>query len=1023
MEGMHMEPLALWGDNTYAKPSSKTVVAGVQDYVALYVPRDMLRPAASKFTDVRHAESKARFDEINLQLFLQMIYETGNLPLDQQPSDVFPYVEAWLQWIPSSTIKDTAVGYIIHAVSLHKDIKFGHSLNKMLFESSQLHRDSMERKSNTRKVDPLSGLQPYQKWMCVSGVEMYVRTVADRYAGTQTYTSEMDSIINPKRPLSDGNNIANPTWVFSIDTALSKIPETAEDTFSVRETYTGEPDSQMPVTNLQFPTEEHVIRLTPAQLHPKTFCSKYLPDYQYWMKAQRAIPEKNIDDQYDPNCETEYDIRTPADMERARLEGMVDRSAFASLAYQAKVRYAKECAPHEHVPELFEASYTDYQEWAVKSLEKQCLDPDACISEVCSKMLTWRTDKSKHQVVRHQIKDPSLSVFANRAIVLFEGFEQYYLISTAHRMMYLISHARYDAFRRDFGLHLNCFQAGDGATSKSFLFLLMEEQSIPGTTEVLSYQTGKADAVDGNRNDITTVCHEAPPGMFRTAKNPNADSSQETMFKEKLTSQKVSCKAFCADESTGKRSARITKSECIGVWMGATNDAKGDVEEALQTRFFWGNFEQQQRRGRDIDDCMNGERMMSSEDKAHRKRLFEEAREEQFRVMLVEKAIWTRVIKKVDNTASNILIPRFKSKMTKNSIIRPGPRDWERVKLFARNQAIVTAIERVCNLPGGKHYGQPFHEGMIPDLEPFLKVTEEMVIFTLSLFSDQFRSPVEHKILNTIWSMVKFQPEFGNPLKSDDTTCFDYIKLPKLRQLQKKINSRIPLEKGRTSENNINDFLLKMSKHSFQSKPYKMPSPGATVSDNKFPEVDTSKKRRKRYDSAVINGEGTFIHVAHILQHSTGGSDSVFETLAAETHKYSAQKRILTACPLTSDYFHVMRVIDRRPGGRELKYKNVLANSQESRYLTSTAPSASATRTADGYSIQCDIDDEVCRKWATKIGKPTQTLQQSMEHLFAQDPEIRDNVRYPDCLMMETNESDDESNEDDEPPAKRQKVV
>lgn len=1019
-----MEPLALWGENAYAKPATKTVVSGIEDYVALYVPRDMLRPAASKFSDVRHAESKARFDEINLQLFLQMLYDTGNLPLDQMPVDVFPYVEAWLQWIPSSTVKDTAVGYIIHAVSLHKDVKFGNSLNKMLFESNQLHRDSVNRKSNTRKVDPLSGLQSYQKWMCVSGPEMYVRTVADRYAGSQHYTSQMDTIINPKRPLSDGNNIANPKWVFSIDNALDKIPDTVDDMFCDRQTYTGEPNYNMPVTSLQFPTEEHIIRLTPAQLHPKVFCGKYLPDYQDWMKAQRAIPEKSVDDQYDPNCETEYDIRTPQDMERARLNGMADRSAFATLAYQAKVRYAKDCAAHEHVPELFETSYAEYQEWAVKSLEKQCLDPDACISEVCSKMLTWRSEQSKHQVVQHQIKDPSLSVFANRAIVLFEGYEQYYLISTAHRMMYLISHARYDAFRRDFGLHLNCFQAGDGATSKSFLFLLMEEMSIPGTIEVLSYQTTKADAVDGNRNDITTVCHEAPPGMFRTAKNPNADSSQETMFKEKLTSQRVTCKTWYQDESTGKRSARLTKSECIGVWMGATNDAKGDVEEALQTRFFWGNFEQQRRRGRDIDDCMNGERMMSSADKAHRKRLFEEAREEQYRVMLVEKAIWTRVIKNVDNTASNILIPRFKAKMTKNSIIRPGPRDWERVKLFARNQAIVTAIERVCNLPGGKYYGQPFHEGMIPDLEPFLKVTEEMVIFTLSLFADQFRSPVEHKILNTIWSMEKFKPDFANPFKSDDTTCVDYIKLPRMRMLSKKINSRIPLEKGRTSTNNIEDFLLKMSKHSFQSKPFKMPAPGATVSESKFPVLDTKAKGRKKYDSAVINNEGVFIHVAHILQHSTAGSDSVFETLAAETHKYSSEKRILTACPLNSDYFHVMRVIERTSGGRELRYKNVLANTVESRYLTSTSSTASATRTADGYSIQCDIDDEVCRRWAIKIGKPTQTLQESMSYLYAQDTSIRDDIHYPNCLAVQDEyESDEESNEDDKPPAKKQKVV
>lgn len=1017
-----MEPLALWGNNTYSKPTSKTVVSGIQDYVAVYVPRDMLRPAASKFSDVRYTESKARFDEINLQLFLQMVYESGNLSMDLMPSDVYPYVQAWLQWIPSPTIKDTAIGYIIHAVSLHKDVKFGNSLNKMLLEASQLHRESVERKSNTRKVDPLSGLQDYQKWLSVSGVEMYVRTVADRYTNSQEFTSSMDEIINPKVPLSAPGNTANPKWVFSLDNALNKIPETVDSIFSERQTYTGEPISNKPVTMLQFPSEEHVLRLTPSQVHPKVFCSKYLPDHQAWMKAQRSIPEKTVD-AYDPNCETEYDIRTPADMERARLEGMVDRSAFSSLAFQAKMRYDRECAPHEHVPAMFQSSYADYQEWAVKALVKQCLDPDAAISEVCSKMLRWRID-SKHQTVRHQIKDRTLSVFANRAATLFEGYEQYYLISTAHRMMYLIHHARYDAFRRDFGLHLNCFQAGDGATSKSFLFTVMENESIPGTTEVLSYQTGKSDAVDGNRNDITTVCHEAPPGMFRTAKNPNADSSQETMFKEKLTSQKVSCKTFCADEATGKRSARITKSECIGVWMGATNDSKGDVEEALQTRFFWGNFEQQQRRGRDIDDCMNGERMMSSDDKAHRKQLFEEAREEQFRVMLVEKAIWTRVIKNVDNTASNIMIPRFKKKMSKNSIIRPGPRDWERVKLFARNQAIVTAIERVCNLPGGQHYGQPFHEGMIPDLEPFLKVTEEMVIFTLSLFADQFRSPIEHKILNTIFKMQKFNPTVVNPSNKEDQTSHDYIKLSPINQLAKKIRSRIPLEKGRTSEANIKGFLFKMSSHSFQCKPYKMPALGATITENKYPVLDTEAKRKKRYDSAVIANDAVYIHVAHLVKHSTGGSDSIYDILASETHKYSATKRIFTAFPLSSDYFHVMRVIDRRPGKRELKYKNILANTAESRYLTSTQPSAAASRTRDGYSIHCDIDDHVCQNWAVKIGKPTHTLSESMEKLCEADPSIRDDIRYPDCLqtLVDTDDSESESEDSMEPPTKKQKV-
>ena len=1017
MDFVHMEPLALWGDNPHSKPSDKTKVNNIEDYVALFIPRSMLRPAASKFCDVRHADTKARYDEILLQMFLQMVYDTANLPEDQVPKDCFPYVSAWLQWVPSKNNPSQAVGYIIHAVSFHEDVTFGKSLNKMLYSSSLLHRDSMERKMNTRKADPLSGLQEYQKWMVISGPEMYIRTIADRYAGSQQYTSILDQIINPKIPLHDKNNLANPKWVFTIDRALEHIPESAEDNFKDRHVYTGQHTSNMPVTELEFPTTEHLIRLTPAQIAPKTFCSKYLPEYQAWMKAQKALPEKPLGNQYDASCETEYDIRTPADIERARLEGMADRSAFTSLAYQSKVRYAKEVMPYEHVPAVFEEKYKQFQEWAIEALRKQCLDPDACISTVVSKMIMWRSDKrmSRNKIVKHSIKIPSMSVFANRAIFLMEGYEQYYLISTAHRMMYLIQHARYDAFRRDFGLHLNCFQAGDGATSKSFLFLLMEKMSIDGTTEVLTYQTGKSDAVDGNRNDIVTVCHEAPPGMFRSAKNPNADSSQEAMFKEKLTSQRVTCKTWCMDESTGKRSARLTKSECIGVWMGATNDAKGDVEEALQTRFFWGNFEQQQRRGRDIDDCMNGERMMSTDDKIIRKKLFEEGKEEQYRVMLVEKAIWTKVIKDVDNTASNILIPKFKSKMSKNSIIRPGPRDWERVKLFARNQAIVTAIEIVCNLPGGKHYDKEFDEYMIPDLEPYLKVTEEMVLFTLTLFADQFRSPVEHKILNLIWNMEKTNPQFGNPYNPEDKEAWDYIKLTNLKQLSKKINSRIPLEKGRTSINNINAFLFKMTQHSFKSKRYKQRPIGSQPTEDKFPIVDTSKPVKK-YDSCVMKDNFVWIHVSHILNHSSGGSDSVFDTIKSVTHKYSDKKRLISACPFSSEWFHIFKVIERKPGGRQLKYKNVLANTQVSRILTNTASSASSSRTRGGYDISCDIDKHVADKWNKIIGKPTQTPMETVEHLFGFDNDQHD-IQYPDDLIeienSQNNEFDDMEEESD----------
>ena len=64
----------------------------------------------------------------------------------------------------------------------------------------------------------------------------------------------------------------------------------------------------------------------------------------------KTIPQKELDDDYNENVQTEYDIRTVADIEKARLEGLADRSAFENLAMQSKARYVKDCLDFEQLP-------------------------------------------------------------------------------------------------------------------------------------------------------------------------------------------------------------------------------------------------------------------------------------------------------------------------------------------------------------------------------------------------------------------------------------------------------------------------------------------------------------------------------------------------------------------------------------------------------------------------------------------------------------------------------------------------
>ncbi len=190
-----------------------------------------------------------------------------------------------------------------------------------------------------------------------------------------------------------------------------------------------------------------------------------------------------------------------------------------------------------------------------------------------------------------------------------------------------------------------------------------------------------------------------------------------------------------------------------------------------------------------------------------------------------------------------------------------------------------------------------------------------------------------------------------------------------------------------------------MTKHSIYSHKFKEKTvpPGSRPLEDKFPEENTSSCK-SQYLSCVITQDGVYIHMNHILSHREDSSDSIYQILSSETHGFSTEKRILTACPSNSKWFHVFRVIERKPSGATLHYKNVLANTSTSRWITRTSDEASATRTKGGYSIEEDIDTHVARKWGLIIGKETINPQEMMEEVIENEDYDRPNIRYPDCF-------------------------
>jgi hypothetical protein len=984
-----------WGHSEFSR-IKKPFLSGVYEHIVLRIPRTTFRQCGITFSEIKQSDQSARYWEMAFELFLEMLRSTENSGQEQDSAELvmkYPFQKVYLEWVPSKTDKHRAECYLLHAFLMTDILSYGSELKRLLQTNDAIFFDNQTRPANSRKPDELAGLQQHQHFKRVNS-EVYYRNICSIVRGDRYIENNLDNVLSHGNKSMD-KSPANPSNIFTLRNACKQCKNDkfrSVKLWQVNDTYT-------------FPNAENVIRLSPQQLCTKIFCSKYLPDYQAWfelyvkkqalMGAPLALSDNEEEEEdiytdgvdnitggnviqlakdepavketrFDLHALNEYDMRTTEELEQERIEAFTSRSDWQIMLESTKSYYTENVQPHEGTEE-FRDAYLGYQQWAIQEVKSRCFTPDANISEKGKVILSYMNKRTQPRYNMRKY-DTSLSVFANRLIRHLEEFEQDLLISTNQLSYYRIMCGRLDAYRHSFGLHWNQFQTGESATSKSFLFDLMEKNSIPNTIDVLTYQTAKSDAVDGNRNDVITVFNEAPPGMFLTSKNKNLDSSAEAMFKERLTSQHVSCKTFYIDESTGKRSQRISKSECIGVVMGATNDDPSDVAEALKSRFFWGNFERTKRHDKDIDDCMNGERNRHRYDLKRLKNIGSQSKETQARVWMIFKLIWMRVIKDVEMCAANVLLQRFKKRFESESIRAPEPRDWERVTIQCKIQAILTAITTVFEMPGGEHYNEPFVEEHLLDVEKYLVVTEEMVWFVLTLLSDQFVHPAEHKILNKIFMLHAHSPKYGIPNidgSSEQQIDYSYLKLPgKMGSVAKVLHSNLDVSAGKTSLHNITGFLKTMTSSSVESKKYKAPVDGgkwATINKN---------TKKKRMQSAFITGDAVFIHMSYIDKHRVNKFDPVMETIEAISHYKQKQKRCIVARRFNNSY-HIMRVITRKPNNAKLNFRNVLYNTKESKIILGTDNQQNPARQYSSMSINEDIDDWAFNKRASILGLPS----------------------------------------------------
>lgn len=618
--------------------------------------------------------------------------------------------------------------------------------------------------------------------------------------------------------------------------------------------------------------------------------------------------------------------------------------------------------------------------------EKIVQDVNSNVSEPMQCMLLWYSNKYKpgHFIERKK-NDPNGSVFLNSMMWKLNFFDEDLQVSTGHPTLMMLNHAKYDTYRQELDLHFNAIFTGEGATSKSFLFEKMKQLSIPGTIFERTYETKRAAAIDGDRNDVVVVFNEAPQGMFLGKHNKNTDGEQEAQFKERLTSMTTRCYTWAKDEETDERTNRTTISQAIGTHFGATNDDPADCNEAMQTRFHFGKFEKTELKNKSIGECMIGEKSWREVGAEQLERATHFFQLEHFQMMLLFKMMFVGIIRYPTLEVSDWIYQQI-SKSLRGQKVETTTRFKERYDIMCKILTMVNALDTLYNYEGGKYYNQPFDPETLIDVEPLLYCTEEIAIFAFTLISTEIYDPSEVKILRGIWRLWmnaggKDYEKIVSPTDGTMSTSFNYIKVGKIgSKLIQLIQQNIPNVEGRPSEFNIKACLKKFKNKSYTTYPMCHAS-DLNMADRKYndgkPERIVGQNRGKQLDGMREENESYFnIQLFHDIRLNRD-VDPIMVAVDNCRHHYTRAKKILLGCPKRRNgVINYPSVFDaklvRPKNNQQLKRRNPLYKTRVSALIRNVEENGGLLpeERISGMILGTDFDNWGCLEHAKKLGVP-----------------------------------------------------
>lgn len=394
----------------------------------------------------------------------------------------------------------------------------------------------------------------------------------------------------------------------------------------------------------------------------------------------------------------------------------------------------------------------------------------------------------------------NLSSFGNMMLTILSRYNGIFRGSTNQQAFMLTTFCHYGTFEYDWGIKENLLLMGKGAAGKSYVFEVVEILTCPGTMSSWSHTTDKAYSTSTSFSDQTFCMHEAPLSYIGTDKYGKSTLA-DPVLKDRLAKQRSGTRYFTKDEQGN----RITKDEQVMI-MGniimATNEGIPPEDSPLMQRFIIMAVNDMKRPDFNIGD--NSQPLKDLVSTSDNKRHIQFSHLLSFYVLVLCKMIMCGIIPEPSTDASEILVKDILAAFTKQTRISTShPRkrkmimDMARItcyiytvhmslfSLFAdeycRDHELERAQQHNMYAGGGddndgnpreqsRKTRQGIYKAFTPDVLvhggiPRLYVTDEMIVYVLTLLSFMFESEHRYVILDTIVSVLNPAVHKGNPFR------------------------------------------------------------------------------------------------------------------------------------------------------------------------------------------------------------------------------------------------------------------